>query len=47
MCNLPINLHDDAGRKIIVISEKEQLSKQKNPEVTCAAGGFLPELTSN
>jgi hypothetical protein len=32
MCNLPINLHDDAGRKIIVISEKEQLSKQKNPK---------------
>ena len=29
MCNLPINLHDDAGMKVIVIPEKEQLSKQK------------------
>ena len=43
MCNLPINLHDDAKIKVIVIPEKEQLSKQKNPEVTCAAGGFLPD----
>jgi len=46
MCNLPTYLLDDTRIKVTVIPEKEKLSKQKNPEVTCAAGGFLPELTS-
>jgi hypothetical protein len=46
MCNLPISLHNDARVKVIVTQEKENLLKQKNPEVTCAAG-YLPELTSN
>jgi hypothetical protein len=45
MCNLPVNLHDDAKMKVIAISEKGKLLKQKNSEVTCASG-FLPELTS-
>jgi hypothetical protein len=41
MCNLPINLHDDGSRQVIVIPEKEQLSKQKNTEVTCIAASRL------
>jgi hypothetical protein len=41
MCNLPINLHDDENRKVIVIPEKEQLSNQKNSEVTCIAASRL------
>jgi hypothetical protein len=45
MCNLPVNLHDDAKLKVIAISEKGKQSKRKTPEVTCATG-FLPELTS-
>jgi len=46
MYNLLINLHDDLRMKI-VIPEKEDLSKQKNPEVICAAGDLLSTLTGN
>jgi len=47
MCNLPINLHNDAKAKVIFIAEKQKLVKQKNPEVTCAAADFLPALNRN